>query len=97
MSPVGLVLGSEGNHLRACTTKHQGSFFEGNRGARPSLWEKSLCLRSSWSEGRWFGLGWAVLLSSSVSQGLGGLSQVRTRVCLTQGRSLKGPHPCRNP
>ena len=46
LSPVGLVLGSEANHLQAGTTKHQDSFFEGNRGARPSLWEKSLGLQS---------------------------------------------------
>lgn len=54
MSPVGLVLGSEANHLQAGTTKHQGLFFEGNRGARPSLWEKSLCLWSCWQEGTQF-------------------------------------------
>ena len=97
VSPVGLVLGSEVDHLQAGTTKHQGSFFEGNRGARPSLWEKSSCLRSCWPEGSQFGLGWAGLLSHSVSQGLGGLDQVRTRVCLARGDSLKGPHPCRSP
>ena len=96
MIPVGLVLGSEANHLQASTTKHQGSFFKGNRGARPSLWEKSSCLQSCWPEGRQFGLGWAGLLSPSVSHGLAGLGQVRTRVCLARGRSLKGPHPCRN-
>ena len=27
---MGLVLGSEANHLQAGTTKHQGSFFEGH-------------------------------------------------------------------
>ena len=63
MSPVGLLLGSEANHLQAGTTKHQGSFFEGNRGARPSLWDKSSRLRSCWAEGRQFGLGWAGLLT----------------------------------
>ena len=97
MSPVGLLLGSEADHLQAGTTKHQGSFFEGNRGARPSVWEKSSCLRSCWAEGRQFGLGWAGLLSPSASQGLGGLLQVRTRVCLARGGSLKGPYSCRNP
>ena len=97
MSPVGLVLGSEANHLQAGTTKRQGSFFKGNRGARPSLWEKCSCLLSCWPEGRQSGLAWAGLLSPSLLQGLGGLGQVRTRVCLSQGRSLKGPHPCRNP
>ena len=54
MSPVGLVLGSEAKHLQAGITKHQGLFFQGNRGARPSLWEESLCVQSCWPEGRQF-------------------------------------------
>lgn len=51
---MGLVLGSEAKHLQAGITKHQGLFFQGNRGARPSLWEESLCVQSCWPEGRQF-------------------------------------------
>ena len=35
LSPVGLVLGSEADHLQAGTSKHQGSFFEGTEGPGP--------------------------------------------------------------
>ena len=37
MSPMGLVLGSEANHLQAGTTKHQGSFFRRTKGPGQSL------------------------------------------------------------
>ena len=50
MSPVGLALGSAVDHVDAGTTKDWGSFFEGNRGARPSLWEKCSCLQTFWPE-----------------------------------------------
>ena len=35
VSPVGLVLASEANHLQAGTTKHQGSFFRRTKGPGP--------------------------------------------------------------
>ena len=36
---MGLVLGSEANHLQAGTTKHQGSFFRRTKGPGQSLGE----------------------------------------------------------
>ena len=59
MSPVGLVLGSEANHLQADTTKHQSSFFKANQGADPvSGRSPCVCKALGLQAG---GLGWAGL------------------------------------
>ena len=39
VSPVGLVLASEANHLQADTTKHHSSFFRRTKGQAQSLGE----------------------------------------------------------
>lgn len=65
MSPVGLLLGSEANHLQAGTTKHQGSFFEGNRGPGPVSGSSPLVCGAVGLKAP-VRLGWAGLLTSAL-------------------------------
>ena len=83
MSPVGLVLGSEANHLQAGTTSHQVCSSRGTEGPGP-VSGRSPCICGA--AGRKAGS-----FHSWVWQGLGGLGQGRTRVCLARSGSPNIP------